>query len=133
MGLRSQRGQRLPHRKDLQGERPDAARLQPLPLDCGGARQFLAAVTSTRDEGASLAISEASSGKAASSSLALRRYCCFTWKGRNALLKPPMMTSLRSRMEKPSCVWQSHSSFETVVSVTSRLSVLTVMRRPRLK
>ena len=34
------------------------------------------------------AIIGSSSGNAASSSLALRRYCCFTWKGKNALLKP---------------------------------------------
>ena len=71
-----------------------------------------------------------SSVKARSSSLTLRRYACFTWKGRNALLKPARQICLMSASVSPSWVWQSHSSFETVVSVTSRLSVFTVTRRP---
>src|SRR5687767_4184015 len=42
----------------------------------------------------------ASSGNAFSSSLTRRRYCCFTWKGRNALLKPARTTCLRSNIVK---------------------------------
>ena len=63
-----------------------------------------------------------SSVKARSSSLTFLRYACLTWKGRNALLKPARTICLMSGSVSPICVWQSQSSFDTVVSVTSRHS-----------
>src|SRR5262249_20856622 len=95
------------------------------------ATPYAVAARSTRaDVGWCTAIGS-SSENAASSSLTLRKYCCLTWNGKNALLKPLKMHCLMSFRVIPICVWQSQSSLLTVVSVIRRLSVLTVTRRPR--